>query len=472
MSSVNPPVPPEVPPGPATPSDGSRGVLAWIATSNPFYVISAGLFLLGLRVSFGAQVRDIDTWALMTGLAGYTLLLAAAALLLVRFAGVWNDVRTVLLLVVLMFLATSVTFDELLALSPDRGRRFYLGGLLFAVLVSEGLIRGIKLRLPAGFRAPYYLTLGLFFLYPLALVPVVRDPHGEALMWGLFGFSPAAGLVFLTLIPAVRRGPGYLRDNGSPWPWPFYPWSLFVFLAVAVVGRSFLLCWSFHLLDAGSMDQTIFGPYFLVPFGFALAVLVLELGLVARRRAVMWVALAVPAGLVGLAGTGHDEGGIYQEFLGIFAARMGGSPLFLTLLAAAAYYFYACVRRAPFATEGLTAALAGLAFAGPDTFSLSDLLLTQPGLLAGVVVFQGVVGVWRRDAWRVIAVAGVAGGWLTGAIWRLYVALKAEVAGLDYLILSLCLFPVAVLISLGKAGILARWLTVLRRNLARSTQAR
>ena len=71
----------------------------------------------------------MDTWALMGGLAGYTLLLAAAALLLVRFAGVWDDVRTVLLLVVLMFLATSVTFDELLVLDPARGTLVNVGGL-------------------------------------------------------------------------------------------------------------------------------------------------------------------------------------------------------------------------------------------------------------------------------------------------------------------------------------------------------
>src|SRR5262245_44874344 len=239
-------VPPPAAAGPAHP------FVRWICTSNAFYVISAGLFLLGLRMSFTAQAREIDSWALMGGLAGYTLLLAAAALLLVRFARVWNDVRTVLLLVVLMFLATSVTFDELLALDPARGSLFYLGGLAFAVAVTEALLRGIRLRLPALFRLPYYLVLALFFLYPLALVPLVRDPHSEALMWGLWGFSPAAGLLFLALLPAIRRGHDYTRDNGSPWPWPYYPWSVFVFLAVAVVGRSFLLCWSFHLLDGGS----------------------------------------------------------------------------------------------------------------------------------------------------------------------------------------------------------------------------
>src|SRR5947207_8014736 len=134
MSSADSPVPTPAPAEPPAPRPApAYPVLRLICTSNPFYVISAGLFLFGLRISFGSQAREIDTWALMGGLAGYTLLLAAAALLLVRFAGVWNDVRTVLLLVVLMFLATSVTFDELLALDPARGTQFYLGGLAFSV---------------------------------------------------------------------------------------------------------------------------------------------------------------------------------------------------------------------------------------------------------------------------------------------------------------------------------------------------
>ena len=73
------------------------------------------LVCLGLWVSFGSQADASETWALLFGMAGYTLLLAVTACLLVRFVGVWDDVRTVLLLVVLMFLATSVTFDDILA---------------------------------------------------------------------------------------------------------------------------------------------------------------------------------------------------------------------------------------------------------------------------------------------------------------------------------------------------------------------
>src|SRR4051794_32745100 len=167
---------------------GTRGLIRWVCTNNPFYVLSALLVLVGLWVSFGAQARAEQTWALMFGLAGYTLLLAVPACLLVRFGGVWEDVRTVLLLVVLMFLATSVTFDETLARNPRLGITCYIVGLIFAVAVSEGMLRGMRLALPGWFRAPYYLRLALFFLYPAALVPLLDRPRGEALQWALFGF--------------------------------------------------------------------------------------------------------------------------------------------------------------------------------------------------------------------------------------------------------------------------------------------
>src|SRR5262249_2693700 len=143
----------DVPAAAAPPPTGSaQRLLRRVCTSNPFYVLSAGLFLAGLRISFGEQVDDIATWALMSGLAGYTLLLAITAFLLVRFCRVWDDVRTVLLLVVLMFLATSVTFDESLLNEPLRGAICYLIGLLFAVGVSEGVLHGLRLRLPAIYR--------------------------------------------------------------------------------------------------------------------------------------------------------------------------------------------------------------------------------------------------------------------------------------------------------------------------------
>jgi hypothetical protein len=386
---------------------GARGLIRWVCTSNPFYVLSAGLFLFGLWISFGAQEQAEETWALMSGLAGYTLLLAGTAYVLVRSFGVWNDVRTVLLLVVLMFLATSVTFDEVLVLTPERGFACYLAGLGFAVAVSEGLLRGIRLRLPAWFRAPYYLLLALFFLYPLALRPLLVWPPSEAVMWGLFGFSPAAGLVFLTLLPAIRHGSVYVRDNGSHWRWPLYPWVLFGVFGIAVPGRAFLLCHSMHLIGMGNRGRLIFGPYFLVPFGLAVAVLLLEIGLVSRRRGVLWTALAGAAGLVVLALVGHHTHPVYRRFLAVFTARLGSDPLFLTLLGLTGFYGYAALRRVPRATEALRAALAALAVVGPTTLTSGEWTLPpRPAPLVAAGMLQLGLGLWRRASWRCLVAAG------------------------------------------------------------------
>jgi hypothetical protein len=393
---------------------GPRDWTRWVCTKNPFYVLSAGLFLAGLWMSFGDPAEDEETWALMTGLAGYTLLLAVTACLLVRFGNVWDDVRTVLLLVVLMFLATSVTFDQVLVLDPFRGIACYLAGLYLALVVSEGILRGIRLVLPALFRVPYYLILSLFFLYPLALRPLVDPnwPHSEATMWGLFLFTTVAGLVFLTLLPAIRRGPDYVKDNGSPWTWPLYPWVLFGLLALAVPARAFLFCWSMHPVALVNLEHLVFGPYFLVPFGMAMAVLVLEMGLVSGRREVLWTALALPAGLILLSISGQRPDPIYLEFRTFFTQRLGADPLFLTVLASTGFYLYAICRRVPFASEVVTASLALLAVVGPITMDSGKLMPPQlwPILLASLL--QLWLGLWHRQSWHCLLGSG---GLLAGA---------------------------------------------------------
>lgn len=449
MSSELPPPAPAAVPG--------RGFVRFLWTSNPLYVVSAGLFLYGLQTSFTDPTREADAAALTAGLGGYTLLLAAAALFLVRYAGYWNDLRTVLLLVVLMFLATSVTFDELLVTSPDQGAVVNVAGLLFAVAVTEGVLRGIRLRLPPGFRVPYYLMLALFFLYPIALTPAVRAPESDELLWGLWGFAPAAGVVFLLLLPAARRGPGYVRANGSPWPWPFFPWSLFVFLGVAVCGRAFLLCWSFHLLDGGRAEDLVFGPYFLAPFGLAVAVVLMELGLVARHRPTQVVALLGALAIVPLSGVDVGGSAVAADFVGRYADRLGGTPLFVVLLAAGGFALVAWARKVPFAVDAVTLVLIGLAAVGPGTLRLTDVRAPHVVFLAAAWAVQFGVGLWRREAWRWGLAGGMPAVWVGLEGWRVYLAARAVMAGLDQLVAGLLLLPLAVLVSLGKAGVLGRW---------------
>jgi hypothetical protein len=394
---------------PPSVASSTRDLIRWVCTNNPFYVLSAGLFLGGLWVSFADQSAAENTWALMSGLAGYTLLLAVTACLLVRFGNVWDDVRTVLLLVVLMFLATSVTFDEVLVTGWRRGmlsRKMegvacYLGGLLFAVVVTEVVLRGIRLRLPALFRIPYYLILALFFLYPLALAPWLDQPHAKVLLWGLFSFSTVGGLLFLTLLPAVRRGAAYLRNNGSPWAWPLYPWVLFGLLALAVPARAFMLCYSMQVfLNPVDFKRLVFGFYFLVPFGLSLTVLLLEIGLVSRMKGVLRTALLAPVGLVILAVVGHNPDPVYQEFLTTFRTQLGGTPLFLTLLASAGFYGYAALRRVPLAAEAAMAVLVLLAFVSPHSLTLHDLVRPGPIPILAAAGWQLALGLWRRKPWR------------------------------------------------------------------------
>jgi len=89
-------------PAPREPQRQSRGLVFRLYTSNPFYVISADLVFVGLRMSFDTHGKAFETWALMLGLVAYTALLAATACWLIRRAGVWDDARSLLLLVVMM----------------------------------------------------------------------------------------------------------------------------------------------------------------------------------------------------------------------------------------------------------------------------------------------------------------------------------------------------------------------------------
>ncbi len=379
--------------------DRSRSLIRWVSCNNPFYAISALLVCLGLWVSFGGQAQAAQTSALMAGMSGYTLVLAVTACLLVRLLGVWDDVRTVMLLTVLMFLATSVTFDEVLAVAPERGVACFVGGLAFAVAVSEGMLRGARLILPLAFRLPYLLLLALFFLYPVALVPLLDRSWNEELEWALFGFSPAAGLVALTLLPAVRRGRDYVRENGSPWPWAWYPWSLFGVLGFGVMARSALLCWSMHHLELRGTEPYIFGPYFLVPFLFGVVILLLEIGLVERNQTVVRVALGGPAILTILAAVGHRSETVYEAFLTQFTTCLGGTPFYLTLVASAGFYVYAWCRHVPMAAGGLTAVLLSLVCVAPATRDLAGLVSPRPLPLLAVAILQFALAAMRRSSW-------------------------------------------------------------------------
>src|SRR5262249_48874493 len=152
-----------------------------------------------------------------------------------------EDARMILLVIVLLFVALSVSFDELVLDNLRTGGTFLLLGLSFSALASEGLFRSLGIRLQARYRLPYYHLLALLFAYPLLLGQLSVSGKDTAMATGVFLFPVAAAAVLLTLWPAARSRGEDDPPNGTPWRWPWFPWSLFAFLLLAIALRSYSL---------------------------------------------------------------------------------------------------------------------------------------------------------------------------------------------------------------------------------------
>ncbi|MBX9788878.1 MAG: hypothetical protein K2Y37_08165 [Pirellulales bacterium] len=407
-----------IPPRPSPADESLRHLLRFVYTHNPFYVISAACVFYGLRVTFDQRQGELDTFALLAALAAYTLLLAVTAWAIVRWGGVWQDARSLLVLVVVSLLSMSMTFDDRLVLHRSAASACFLLGLAFASLLSETLLRVLGMRLPWLYRVPYHLFLGLFFLYPLWLAsvdPLAADPStGEFdLRVRLIGFPLIAGLLVLTLWPAVRLGPWYVRANGTPWDWPLYPGVLFGLLAFGAGVRAHCLTISFDLVPGSS---GIFDWYFVVPVLLACAVLLLEASVASRNLLACHVAIAAPALLVYLAIPSADLPAVAADFLGQLTDKFG-SPLYWTTMAVVVYYAVAALRELPLALHGLIAASLLATVVGHDTSDFYTLVAPRVAALLPLLVVVGWLA-WRNaSSRRVFVLAAVVLSWLTVWFW-------------------------------------------------------
>jgi hypothetical protein len=255
---------------------------------------------------------------------------------------------------------------------------------------------------------------------------------------------------------------------------------------------------------------------------------------------------------------------VYKTFLSIFINDLGGSPLFLTLVAVFVFYGAACLRKVPLSLGGLTVSLLGLSIIAPGTMGLDTMVIPRPLPLLAVAALELGLAFRRRASWHallgaaclvvaattelgsvglegyrrfvafhlcvfsavligmsfddslarflerlaaillalaclyaaqggstkvpvappgvlrsypaiVILASGVFGyltgsriylgsalaglaGWLTSIGWRTYCDLRRLVVGLNWIVSGLAFFVLGAAISLGKAGILARWI--------------
>ncbi|MFO1001648.1 MAG: hypothetical protein U0936_15030 [Planctomycetaceae bacterium] len=321
-------------------------------THNPFYLISACLFVYGLKLLFRAgnsavlfqrgTVEYMSPTGLMGSLAAVTLLMAVTAVLIVRLGKVWEDARSLVLIVLLMLLAISVSLDELLSMASEQEKGLLeiggmvLSGAAIAVGMVELLIRGLQVRLSWLWRGPLYLLLTLFFGWPLLLLPEIMPFDSAQVQTLIAVFPTAAALVSLLLLPGIRRGSASVKNNGTPWTWPWLPWTPFVFLAVAICFRSYSLTISFDAPDGNaSFWDTIFGLYLLVPLALAVIVLLLEIGIVEKRPQMCSTVLTCSPVLMLMAwpwAVPWSRLPSYYRFATEFSNSYG-SPVFLTLVA-------------------------------------------------------------------------------------------------------------------------------------------
>ncbi len=375
-----------------------RGVAKFLYTQNPFYLISACLVLYGLHISFGQSARDtFDPWTLAGVLCGYTLVMAATAVVLIRFGKVWDDARSIMLVLLFLFLAISVSFDEVCRTDWTTAAQVLVCALAFCVLVSEGVFRFSGIRFPILYRIPYFLFLSLFFLYPIW----VSQPTAHTVSsWRILSFPMVASIVALTLIPAIRRGREYVGKNGTPWRWPLYPWTVFGFLAFSTCFRAFVLSLSFDPRPEIALFSA-FGLYFLVPFLLVILALLLEIGLRENIRTLQNVALAAAPLLLFLAmpsaGKGNQTFTVFlSQFVDIF-----GSPTWLTMIGVSGFYLFAYLRGIRRAEVFLCGMLVIASFVGPRTFGWSTMgpFQSWPLAVAGLIQLVRAIRSGRSLAW-------------------------------------------------------------------------
>lgn len=374
-----------------------NGLVRLIYNHNPFYLISASLVLYGTQTSLAVDhFADVNFWPLAAALASCTLILAITAFLIVRFGQVWDDARSIFMILLLMFFAISVSFDELCFTNLGLASLMLGLGFAFAVVITEGLILSLRIKLPKQFRCSYYLMLGLTFFYPLVFSNKtswynVVDPR-----WLLMLFPVLAFLAMLTLLPAIRAGRQCVAKNGTPWVWPLYPWSVFAFLVVGLAGRSLMLCMAF---DPSSGANSIWSLSFLAPMAIATAVLLLEIGLIESKRLLTQLAYALAFMTVPLSMC-VDSSLAANVFMSEFVSAVG-SPIWISAMLLLVFYTVSYLRGIEHSGYWLASLIVSCVFIDRHSlgYSLETMTAWPLFCLAG---FQALRGIQHRDSVRMV----------------------------------------------------------------------
>lgn len=358
----------------------------FLATHNPFYAISAVFTLYGLNVSFGNTIDPTQGWLQLQLFTGYMLLLAATGVLVVRYGQVWEDARSLFLLVLLLMVALSVSFDRVCLDDTQLALQFLATGLTFCLLLCELLLRVLKIRLPWQYRGVLYIQLTLLFGYPAWLGHLSLTDRIDELAWYTMGFASFAAISVVLLLPAAKKRERGLQQNGTPWNWPWYPWTLFFILGIGLGIRTLTITYSF---DPAKGFTSGCQAYFLIPWLLAILLIWSECNTHRRDNRPWWRFILLPLGLFILALPGQPHSQIQANYVALLQESVG-SPVQITAVLLLFFFAYRVCRGSKSAEWGFLAALGMLSITGPETLginSFADLKLAPA--MAGLFLLGG-----------------------------------------------------------------------------------
>ena len=366
---------------------GAQGIVRFLYNNNPFYLISAAVILYGFRVSFEEASFAANPWILASLFTGYTILLAVTAWVIVRFGKVWDDARSIFMVLLLLFMALSGSIDGLFMSNPTTAISLAGAGFLFAVTITELLTWSLGIRFRALFRLPLYAMLATSFFYPyLFKIHETQWPELDSRFIILL-FPFVVSLTMLSLIPAIRRTKRYAVRNGTPWRWPLYPYSVFVLAVVGLIFRAIMLGLSFDPSEANG----ILGTWIFVPVFLSITWLLFEIGTVERDKDLQFLSMMLmPLSMaLAVAWPLWSNTTFYDQI-----STDVGSPVWLTLLAVGGMYVVAWLKNAQHSETFLALALLAAALLQPNGALASDLASVQvwPCLILAV----GCVASWER----------------------------------------------------------------------------
>jgi MFS family permease len=329
------------------------GFFRFLYNQNPFYLISAAVVLYGFQTATQEAGFAANPWILAGLFAGYTALLALTAWVIVRFGRVWDDARSILVVLLLLFMALSASLDGLFISQPETALAIATAGFAFAIVVSELLVWSLEIRFRALFRGPLYAMLATSFFYPILFS--IQKTHWPELdhRYIILGFPFAVSLTILSLVPAIRKTKSYVAKNGTPWNWPLYPYSIFVLAIVGLVGRTVMLGLSFDPSIANGM----LGTWMFVPIFLSVMWLLFEFGSAEKNEDLQLLAMILMPFSLGLALAWpfFSNADFYFQITQNF-----GSPVWLTLLALVVIYTGVWIDKVESASVFLTLSLVGV----------------------------------------------------------------------------------------------------------------